>query len=228
MSVVDHLSGAKDEATTERKFVPGAFDRPAAIFVSVPDGATCGSPPGGYSKLLVGEPNMIAGLKRFRILPALRLFALLFVVLGVSVCNQTPSATPDVPGNGGGGGGSGEGDNVLQTEALGFGGTVNGKVVGTQSTRGSTTTNEPGQAVPPDFDTRATRVHFKDLAGNDLRGADGQPLGEVALDSEGAFSAGSLPVGVDFTLCVDIGQDGTCDVESTIPNYSYRPFFTTP
>jgi hypothetical protein len=159
---------------------------------------------------------VIAGLKRFRILPALRLFVLLLVVLGVSVCNQTPSATPDVPGNGGGGGGSGGGDNVLQTEALGFGGTVNGKVVGTQSTRGSTTTNEPGQAVPPDFDTHATRVHFKDLAGNDLRGADGQPLGEVALDSDGAFSAAGLPVGVDFTLCVDIGQDGTCDVESTI------------
>ncbi len=160
---------------------------------------------------------MIAGLNRFRILPALRLFALLFVVLGVSVCNQTPSATPDVPSNGGGGGGgSGGGDNVLQTEALGFGGTVNGKVVDTQSTRGSTTTNEPGQDVPPDFDTGATRVHFKDLAGNDLRGADGQSLPEVTLDSDGAFSAGSLPVGVDFTLCVDIGQDGTCDVESTI------------
>jgi hypothetical protein len=160
---------------------------------------------------------VIAGLNRFRILPALRLFALLFVVLGVSVCNQTPSATPDVPSNGGGGGGgSGGGDNVLQTEALGFGGTVNGKVVDTQSTRGSTTTNEPGQDVPPDFDTGATRVHFKDLAGNDLRGADGQSLPEVTLDSDGAFSAGSLPVGVDFTLCVDIGQDGTCDVESTI------------
>ncbi|MEK7757897.1 MAG: hypothetical protein AAB385_11865, partial [Planctomycetota bacterium] len=40
------------------------------------------------------------------------------------------------------------------------------------------------------------------------------------LTADGTFSAEGLPVGVDFTLCVDIGRDGTCDMQSfvNIPN----------
>src|SRR3990167_8151484 len=99
-----------------------------------------------------------------------------------------------------------------------FNGTVNGKVADHQSTRTSLNTDNTtsAQEVPPTFDTDGVRVGFKDLSGRGLRGPGGEPLPDVSVGPDGAFSAEGLPVGVDFTICVDFNQDGTCEIESTL------------
>ncbi len=126
------------------------------------------------------------------------LFAL--TVAGVG-CNST------------GGGTTTGGDN---NAPLSFDGTISGKLVDTQSTRASLEDDAPGQAVPPDFDTGKTTVRFRDMAGNDLLDPQGNPIGEVTVNADGSFTAEDLPVGIDFTVCGDIDQDGDCDIESCV------------
>ena len=109
----------------------------------------------------------------------------------------------------------GEDGNVLLTDALGFKGSISGQVVDSQSTRDSFD-SASAQTVPPGFDTQDTIVRFRDVAGNDLLDPNGQPIEEVPVDTDGFFTAEGLPVGTDFTVCVDIGQDTTCEIETYV------------
>ena len=104
---------------------------------------------------------------------------------------------------------------MLINDALGFEGSLNGKVADTQSTRGATE-EAAAQTVPPEFNTATTVVRFKDLAGNDLVDPNGEPIPPVAINADGTFVAENLPVGTDFTICADIDADGTCEVESCV------------
>lgn len=104
-------------------------------------------------------------------------------------------------------------DDGLITEALGYEGTVSGKATDSKTTRESFDATEAGQTVPPEFDTEDTVVRFQDLDGNDLVDENGQPIDPVSVDSDGSFTGDGLPVGTDFVICVDIGSDGTCDLE---------------
>ena len=112
------------------------------------------------------------------------------------------------PGNNGGG--------SVTEDALSFEGTLSGKVLTTASTRDSLSSSSAAQTLPPDFDPNNTCVRFKDVAGNDLMDPNGQPIGEVPVDADGNFDAENLPVGTDFTVCGDIGKDGSCEIESCI------------
>ena len=47
-----------------------------------------------------------------------------------------------------------------------------------------------------------------DVAGDPLLDENGQPLPPVPVDGDGSFESENMPVGVDFTVCVDEGQDG--------------------
>jgi hypothetical protein len=115
----------------------------------------------------------------------------------------------------GGGGTGGSGDNALINDALSFEGSISGQLSDSQSTRESTGTTSLAQNLP-DFDTNNTCVRFKDLEGNDLLDENGQPIEEVDIEPDGTFRADGLPVGSDFTVCGDIGKDGTCDMESCV------------
>lgn len=134
---------------------------------------------------------------------------LLSVMLAVAGCGG--SSTPPVDN----GGGSNNGDGGLQSDALGYNGTVSGKVADSQSTRGSSGTAS-GQDTPPEFDTAETTVSFLDLDGNELTDDAGEVIEPVTVDSEGEFVAEGLPVGVDFIVCADVDGDGVCDVETTV------------
>lgn len=112
--------------------------------------------------------------------------------------------------------GGDDGGNVLLNESLGSEGSLSGEVSTSQSTRESTTDESAGQAVPPDFDTANTCVRFKDLLGQPLLDANGEPIHEVPVEPDGSFQADNLPVGVDITVCVDIGKDDTCEIESCV------------
>lgn len=105
-------------------------------------------------------------------------------------------------------------DNVLLGNALSYDGTVTGKAVETRNTRESLTAAAAGQALPPTFDVSHTAVRVQDIAGGALLAADGSVIDEIPLNDDGSFSLAGLPVGVDFALCVDIGKDGTCELES--------------
>lgn len=98
---------------------------------------------------------------------------------------------------------------------LSLDGSLSGKVLDMQSTRGETGTNAAGQSVPPEIDTENTCVRFQDIVGDPLLNG-GQEFPPVDLLSDGSFEAEGLPVGVDFTLCVDIGKDGSCEVQSCV------------
>ncbi len=113
------------------------------------------------------------------------------------------------------GGNQGGNDAGLINDALSFEGSMSGKLVDSQSTRGATETTTLAQSAP-DFDTSNTCVRFKDLAGNDLLDANGRVIGEVEVKPDGSFDATGLPVGSDFTVCGDIGKDGDCDIESCV------------
>ena len=100
------------------------------------------------------------------------------------------------------------------SDGLGFEGTINGKILEQQSTRGSTADASTAQTLPSTIDTNNTCIRFQDLSGNALRGAKGEPIEEVPVAPDGTFSADGLPVGTDFTVCVDVGKDGSCELES--------------
>lgn len=123
----------------------------------------------------------------------------------------------DGGGDGGGGGGGGTTDGtVFLNDALGYDGTLSGKIVDSQSTRASITDSSAAQEVPSDIDTENTTVMFQDVLGDELLDENGEPIEEVPLNPDGTFDAAGLPVGVDFTVCADIGNDGTCDVQSCV------------
>ncbi|MFQ5462897.1 MAG: hypothetical protein ACE5E5_09755 [Phycisphaerae bacterium] len=107
-------------------------------------------------------------------------------------------------------------DNTLITDAISNQGSVSGKLVDTQSTRASVDTGGAAQAAPVSFDTERTVVRFKDLAGEDLLDANGQPHPPVTVEPDGSFQADNLPVGTDFVICGDIEEDGSCDIESFV------------
>jgi hypothetical protein len=107
-------------------------------------------------------------------------------------------------------------DNTLINEALSFDGNVSGKIVTTQSTRSSTTSASAAQTIPDDIDADTTRIRFHDLDGNDLESPSGLVLPDVPLNPDGTFDANDLPVGTDFTVCVDTDNDGTCEMESCV------------
>ncbi len=131
--------------------------------------------------------------------------AVLFVLTVAGAgCNSTTGSTGGTTGT------SETGD------PLSFDGSVSGKLVDTQSTKSSVTTVAAGQEVPPDFDTANTSVSFKDIDGNDLLDPQGNPIGDVPVESDGSFSADNLPVGTDFIVCGDIGKNGECDMESCV------------
>jgi hypothetical protein len=135
----------------------------------------------------------------------------LAIVGAVAVSTLLVAGCGGAPSAGGGGG-----DNVLVSDALSFQGSMSGKLVSTQSTRGSQSAGAAAQEAPPDFDTTNTCIRVKDLMGNDLLDANGQPYEVVDVDSDGGFSIEGLPVGTDFTVCGDIGKDGSCEFESCI------------
>ncbi len=138
-----------------------------------------------------------------------------------SGCNPggNPAGGGGGAGNGGSGGGTGGGSTLLN-DASGYDGSISGKVLDQQSTRASTVDGSAAQDVPPDFDTESASVEFFDVAGDPLLDETGQPIEAVPLSADGTFTAEGLPVGADFAVCVDIGSDGSCDVEScvNIPN----------
>ncbi len=107
-------------------------------------------------------------------------------------------------------------DNTLINDAISNEGSVSGKLVDTQSTRGAAETSSAAQTAPLGFDTNNTVVRFKDLAGDDLLDANGQPHPPVDVEPDGSFQADNLPVGTDFVICGDIGEDGSCDIESFV------------
>ena len=123
-----------------------------------------------------------------------------------SACNSGAGGTTDADGQDGD-------ENILLNDALDYEGSISGKVFDSQSTRESFDGEEAAQTVPPDFDTADATVHFMDLEGNDLRDPNGQPIDGATLHSDGTFSAEGLPVGTDFTVCVDLESDGDCDLE---------------
>ncbi|MCH7597101.1 MAG: hypothetical protein IID35_11155 [Planctomycetes bacterium] len=133
-------------------------------------------------------------LRRATILRKATLIAFLGATIGLA-CNSCTNQ----------GGGS---------DGLGFEGTINGKILEQQSTRGSTADASTAQTLPSTIDTNNTCVRFQDLSGNALRGAKGEPIEEVPVAPDGTFSADGLPVGTDFTVCVDVGKDGSCELES--------------
>ncbi len=106
-------------------------------------------------------------------------------------------------------------DNVLLNDALSYEGSLAGKVVDTQSTRASTADTSTAQTVPPTFETGEAGVSFRDMAGHELKDGDGEPIPEAPLLPDGTFEAEGLPVGVDFTVCVDLDDDGVCDLEAS-------------
>ncbi len=123
-------------------------------------------------------------------------------LLGVWACNN--AGTVPTPNN-----------NTLINDAIGFQGSITGKLADTQSTRQSVD-GSAAQTLPTDFDPATTVVRFKDLNGADLEDINGIPIGGVPVDANGQFSADGLPVGTDFTICGDFGNDGICDVESSV------------
>ena len=138
--------------------------------------------------------------------------ALVAFLLAISV-----GCTPQGGGTIGGGDGDGTTDGTaFLNDALGYGGSVSGKIVDTQSTRASIDNTSSAQEVPSEIDTENTTVMFQDVLGNELLDENGEPIAEVPLNPDGTFEADDLPVGVDFTVCADIGNDGTCDVQSCI------------
>ncbi len=151
--------------------------------------------------------------------PAVTIGLLTAVVLAFgTACNQSGTGT----GTGGGSGGSGGsgGGNTLLNDASGYDGTLNGKVSDQQTTRASTEDGSSAQEAPPDIDTENTMVEFVDVAGEPLLDENGNPIPAVPLNPDGSFTAEGLPVGVDFTVCVDIESNGSCDIQScvNIPN----------
>lgn len=133
-------------------------------------------------------------------------------LLIVSGCGGGPGTTTNTTGGGN--------TQVLLDDPLSFDGSVSGKLVDSQSTRASTEDTSAAQALPPTFETANTCVRFNDLAGNPLLDPNGNPIPEVDVQPDGSFVATGLPVGVDFTICGDIGKEGACDIESciTIPS----------
>jgi len=127
---------------------------------------------------------------------------LAFVPVAMLGCNNAPTAGP--------------GDDANASEPLSFDGSINGKAFDSQSTRGDTDETASGQAVPPEFDTDNTVVQFQDMNGEPLKGPNGNPLPPVPVNADGAFEADDLPVGSDFIVCTDIGDDDDCDIESCV------------
>ncbi len=118
-------------------------------------------------------------------------------------------------GNGDGGDGTTDGSAFLN-EALGYDGSLSGKIVGTQTTRASITDTSSAQEIPDDIDTENAVVMFQDVLGEPLLDESGTPVESVPLESDGTFEAEDLPVGVDFTVCADLDADGVCDVQSCV------------
>ncbi len=122
-------------------------------------------------------------------------------------------------GNGAGGvlgGGGGSSDNVLLGDALGFGGTVSGKMFESSSTRESLADPTAAQVVPLTIDTANTCVRVRDLVGGKLFDTNGREIGERPLGTDGSFNLDGLPVGVDFIVCVDEACNNSCDIESCV------------
>lgn len=130
----------------------------------------------------------------------------LFLAGGLLACTAGCGGAPGTAG----------GDQVLLNDPLSFDGSLTGKLFDNQSTRASTEDAGAAQALPLAFDTTDTVVRFRDLAGNDLLDPNGQPIDSVPLAADGSFTVDNVPVGVDFTVCGDIGSDGTCDIENTV------------
>jgi hypothetical protein len=130
--------------------------------------------------------------------------------------NQTPDTNNPPIDNGDPTNPPADGGNVLLNESLGFEGSMSGEIATSSSTRESTDDAGAGQSVPPEFDTDKTCVRFKDLLGQDLLDVNGEPIHEVPVEPDGTFTAENLPVGVDFTVCVDIGKDNHCNIESCV------------
>lgn len=141
---------------------------------------------------------------------------LLTLAIAVTVSGLACNTQSDDTGGTTGGTTGDDGGNVGVEDALGNEGSISGKVADSQSTKTSTTTTSAAQEVPPDFDTDNTEIRFNDVAGNPLLDEAGQPIDEVMVNADGTFEAAGLPVGVDFTICVDIGRDGDCDIESCV------------
>ncbi|MHC5108444.1 MAG: hypothetical protein ACYTHJ_01030 [Planctomycetota bacterium] len=147
-----------------------------------------------------------------RQLRATKVLALMACTTALAGCNLT---APGTAGNGATGTGTGD-DNALNSEALSFEGSLSGKLVDTQTTRETSDDSSAAQEAPPRFDTTNTCVRFKDLAGNDLVDPNGEPIPETEVGADGSFDGENLPVGTDFTVCGDIGKDGSCEMESCV------------
>ena len=138
----------------------------------------------------------------------------LVVCLMMTGCGGTPAVPTDNTSNDNATSDT-DGGNALQADPVSYKGTVEGSVSESQSTRGSSDTSS-AQQLPPTYDTASTCIRFLDLEGEPLVDPQGDPLPEAQMQSDGSFSAGDLPVGVDFVVCADIGCDGTCDAESVV------------
>jgi len=111
---------------------------------------------------------------------------------------------------------AGGGNDGSTADALSYQGTISGKAIDSQSTRGDTSETASGQTVPPEFDTSNAVARFEDLNGQPLLDENGEPFPAVPLNADGSFDAENLPVGTDFILCIDIENDGVCDIQSCI------------
>jgi len=154
-------------------------------------------------------------------LAAASIFGLLLMISGC------PVATPS--GTGGGDMGSGTGtdtgtdtDSGGTSDALGYDGTLSGRVstvISSADATGSEVTAarwQPrifGQSAQtaPTIGANAA-VTFTDLDDNPLVDADGNPHPPVPLNSDGTFTAQGLPVGMDFVVNVDLDGDGEADL----------------
>ncbi len=128
------------------------------------------------------------------------------LILG-AVCG-CPGLGP-TPGNTGDGGTTG-GD--TSADALSY----RGQVSGTVSLESTST--EANGAASRKTDLRAlispATAWFTTVDGDTLLDEQGNPYPTFQIGTDGSFSAGELPVGVDLVLNVDIDGDGTADLQT--------------
>lgn len=138
----------------------------------------------------------------------------------ITGCGGAPAGGNGGSGTGGsgtGGGSSIDGDsNVVGAKS--FNGVLSGSVSGESSTRESLDAagEASQQAVPELENTNDILVEFYDLDGEPLLDPNGDPIESTGVETDGTFTADGLPVGVDFTVQIDLEGDGASELSQIV------------
>jgi hypothetical protein len=139
----------------------------------------------------------------------------LSVLLG-SLCGLIPGCVPPLAWPDGLLGGSGAGsDGDVSQAALNYKGTLSGSVADISTTAGLAGV-EAGRTVPLSARVFNAIAWVTDLDGNRLKDANGVEYPNFAIDPDGPFEFGDLPVGVDFAVHIDLDGDGVADLFSIV------------